>query len=107
MYDSQSEMKEVKMTEYSHGSGCGCKISPAVLDVMLKSQIPPMLDESLLVGNSTRDDAAVYDLGNGTAIISTTDFFMPIVDDPFTFGRMPLQMRSAIFTRWVANPLWQ
>ena len=79
---------DVKMTEYSHGAGCGCKISPAVLDVMLQSSIPPMIDESLLVGNSTRDDAAVYDLGNGTAIISTTDFFMPIVDDPFTFGRI-------------------
>lgn len=76
------------MTEYSHGSGCGCKISPAVLDVMLKSQIPALIDEQLLVGNDTRDDAAVYDLGNGTAIISTTDFFMPIVDDPFTFGRI-------------------
>lgn len=81
-------IKDIKMTEYSHGAGCGCKISPAVLDVMLKSHIPPMVDESLLVGNSTRDDAAVYDLGNGTAIISTTDFFMPIVDDPFTFGRI-------------------
>ncbi|KAG1694753.1 Selenide, water dikinase [Nymphon striatum] len=55
---------------------------------MLQSQIPPLVDESLLVGNSTRDDAAVYDLGNGTAIISTTDFFMPIVDDPYTFGRI-------------------
>ncbi len=76
------------MTEYSHGSGCGCKISPAVLDVMLKSQLPAMVDDALLVGNSSRDDAAVYDLGNGTAIISTTDFFMPIVDDPFTFGRI-------------------
>ena len=82
------DTSKVKMTEYSHGSGCGCKISPAVLDVMLSSQIPALVDESLLVGNSTRDDAAVYDLGNGTAIISTTDFFMPIVDDPFTFGRI-------------------
>jgi len=85
---SQNLPSQVKMTEYSHGSGCGCKISPAVLDVMLASQIPSIPDESLLVGNSTRDDAAVYDLGNGTAIISTTDFFMPIVDDPFTFGRI-------------------
>ncbi|KAG1682790.1 Selenide, water dikinase [Nymphon striatum] len=76
------------MTEYSHGSGCGCKISPAVLDVMLKTQIPNVIDDALLVGNSSRDDAAVYDIGNGTAIISTTDFFMPIVDDPFTFGRI-------------------
>lgn len=81
-------IKDVKMTEYSHGAGCGCKISPAVLDVMLQSDIPPMVDESLLVGNNTRDDAAVYDLGNGTAVISTTDFFMPIVDDPHTFGRI-------------------
>lgn len=88
MKNQKESMGTVKMTEYSHGSGCGCKISPAVLDVMLKSNIPAMVDESLLVGNSTRDDAAVYDLGNGTAIISTTDFFMPIVDDPFTFGRI-------------------
>ncbi len=85
---AQEKIANYKMTEYSHGSGCGCKISPAVLDVMLQSQIPPMVDEALLVGNSTRDDAAVYDLGNGTAIISTTDFFMPIVDDPYTFGRI-------------------
>ncbi len=78
----------VRMTEYSHGAGCGCKISPAVLDVILHSTLPPDVCESLLVGNSSRDDAAVYDLGNGTAVISTTDFFMPIVDDPFTFGRI-------------------
>jgi len=82
------DSKKIKMTEYSHGSGCGCKISPAVLDVILKTQLTPQLDEALLVGNSSRDDAAVYDLGNGTAIISTTDFFMPIVDDPFTFGQI-------------------
>lgn len=78
----------IRMTEYSHGSGCGCKISPAVLDVILHSQLPPDVCDALLVGNSSRDDAAVYDLGNGTAVISTTDFFMPIVDDPFTFGRI-------------------
>ncbi|MGV6818152.1 MAG: selenide, water dikinase SelD [Thiotrichales bacterium] len=80
---------EIRMTEYSHGSGCGCKISPATLDVILKSSLPAALpDEFLLVGNSSKDDAAVYDLGNGTAVISTTDFFMPIVDDPFDFGRI-------------------
>lgn len=78
----------IRMTEYSHGSGCGCKIAPAVLDVILHSQLPPDICDALLVGNSSRDDAAVYDLGNGTAVISTTDFFMPIVDDPFTFGRI-------------------
>jgi selenide,water dikinase len=78
----------IRMTEYSHGSGCGCKIAPAVLDVILHSTLPPDVCDALLVGNSSRDDAAVYDLGNGTAVISTTDFFMPIVDDPFTFGRI-------------------
>ncbi len=78
----------VRMTEYSHGSGCGCKISPAVLDIILKSNIPQISDNSLLVGNSSCDDAAVYDLKNGTAIVSTTDFFMPVVDDPFLFGRI-------------------
>ena len=78
----------VKLTEYSHGAGCGCKISPAVLSQIVTSQRPAMPDPSLLVGNATSDDAAVYDLGNGQSIISTTDFFMPIVDDPETFGRI-------------------
>lgn len=81
-------MSSVRLTEYSHGAGCGCKIAPAVLDVILDSKLPPDVCSALLVGNSSRDDAAVYDLGNGTAVISTTDFFMPIVDDPFTFGRI-------------------
>jgi selenide,water dikinase len=81
-------MSEVKLTQYSHGSGCGCKISPKVLDSILKSSLIAPTDERLLVGNQTRDDAAVYDIGNEQAIISTTDFFMPIVDDPFDFGRI-------------------
>lgn len=81
-------MPEIKLTEYSHGAGCGCKIAPSVLSTMLKSHLPSPVDERLLVGNDTRDDAAVYDLGDGTALISTTDFFMPIVDDPHTFGRI-------------------
>lgn len=78
---------EIKLTEYSHGAGCGCKISPQVLDVILQSQVK-FADAQLLVGNTSRDDAAVYDLGNGQAVVSTTDFFMPIVDDPFDFGRI-------------------
>lgn len=78
----------VKLTEYSHGAGCGCKIAPAVLKQILASETPPFHQPQLLVGNETSDDAAVYDLGNGTSIISTTDFFMPIVDDAFTFGRI-------------------
>lgn len=78
----------VKLTEYSHGAGCGCKISPAILGKILTTEVPQFIDASLLVGNETSDDAAVYDLGDGTSIISTTDFFMPIVDDPHTFGRI-------------------
>lgn len=80
--------EDIKLTQYSHGAGCGCKISPAVLDVILHSHIIQSMDPRLLVGNSTRDDAAVLDLGNGTALISTTDFFMPIVDDAYDFGRI-------------------
>ncbi|WP_437890092.1 selenide, water dikinase SelD [Phytobacter sp. V91] len=78
----------IRLTQYSHGAGCGCKISPKVLDTILHSEQAKFLDPNLLVGNETRDDAAVYDLGNGTCIISTTDFFMPIVDNPFDFGRI-------------------
>ena len=79
-------MNEVKLTQYSHGAGCGCKISPAVLDTMLHSKLPKASFPALLVGNESKDDAAVFDLGNGICIVSTTDFFMPIVDDPSTFG---------------------
>lgn len=75
------------MTEYSHGAGCGCKISPSVLSEILKTSDTQVFP-NLLVGNDARDDAAVVDLGDGTGIISTTDFFMPIVDDPFEFGRI-------------------
>ncbi len=78
---------EIKLTEYSHGAGCGCKISPDVLDIILQSNVA-FNDERLLVGNASRDDAAVYEINKSQAIISTTDFFMPIVDDPFQFGRI-------------------
>ncbi|MGH1474030.1 selenide, water dikinase SelD [Yersinia proxima] len=78
----------IRLTQYSHGAGCGCKISPKVLDKILHSEQQKFLDPRLLVGNETRDDAAVYDIGSGVGIISTTDFFMPIVDDPFDFGRI-------------------
>jgi selenide, water dikinase len=79
-------MEQVKLTQYSHGAGCGCKISPAVLDTILHSEFKKASFSSLLVGNESRDDAAVFDLGDGNCIVSTTDFFMPIVDDAFTFG---------------------
>jgi len=82
------EATAIKLTQYSHGAGCGCKISPAILDKILHSPITHRPDARLLVGNDKRDDAAVLDLGNGTALISTTDFFMPIVDDAYDFGRI-------------------
>jgi len=78
----------IQLTKYSHGAGCGCKIAPQVLDTILKSNLAAPDDKNLLVGNSSKDDAAAYDIGNGMALISTTDFFMPIVDDPFSFGRI-------------------
>jgi len=81
-------MSKVKLTEYSHGAGCGCKIAPSVLEEILKTSHAPFHDPRLLVGNESKDDAAVYDMGNGSSVISTTDFFMPIVDDPFEFGHI-------------------
>ena len=81
-------MTSIRLTQYSHGAGCGCKISPSVLDVMLKSSLALPEHNALLVGNSTKDDAAVFDIGNDQAVISTTDFFMPIVDDPTDFGKI-------------------
>lgn len=78
----------IRLTQYSHGSGCGCKIAPGVLSKILGDLSAASPDPRLLVGNAEKDDAAVYDMQNGRAIISTTDFFMPIVDDAFDFGRI-------------------
>lgn len=78
----------IRLTQYSHGAGCGCKISPKVLDVILAGSGSQSLDPKLWVGNASRDDAAVYALDDERGVVSTTDFFMPIVDDPFDFGRI-------------------
>jgi selenide,water dikinase len=86
--NSSLEVGSIRLTQYSHGAGCGCKIAPKVLDEILKSRLSLPDNKNLLVGNSSKDDAAVYDLENGMALISTTDFFMPIVDDAFDFGRI-------------------
>ena len=80
--------EKIKLTQFSRGAGCGCKISPIILQEILKTTSINTIDPLLLVGNGTNDDAAVYDIGDGKAIISTTDFFMPIVDDAFDFGRI-------------------
>lgn len=82
-----SESK-LRLTEYSHGAGCGCKISPKVLDQILTSQLQLPEFPNLVVGNHSKDDAAAYNIGNDQIVLSTTDFFMPIVDDPFDFGRI-------------------
>ncbi|HEV2147346.1 MAG TPA: selenide, water dikinase SelD [Longimicrobiaceae bacterium] len=78
--------RPVRLTEYSHGAGCGCKIAPATLSRILAAMPPQAGDPRLLVGHGARDDAAVYALDDERVVISTTDFFMPIVDDPFDFG---------------------
>jgi selenide, water dikinase len=78
----------VRLTQYSHGAGCGCKISPKVLETILAGSGAQNLDPRLWVGNASRDDAAVYAIDDDKGVVSTTDFFMPIVDDPFDFGRI-------------------
>lgn len=78
----------IQLTQHSKGGGCGCKISPAILSEILAAHNVGANVPQLLVGNDSRDDAAVYQLDEKTALISTTDFFMPIVDDPFAFGQI-------------------
>ena len=77
---------QLRLTQFSHGGGCGCKIAPGVLEQILAKGAPGMLPKELLVGIETSDDAAVYKINERQAIVATTDFFMPIVDDPFDFG---------------------
>ncbi|MBV8249169.1 MAG: selenide, water dikinase SelD [Comamonas sp.] len=78
-----------RLTSLSHGGGCGCKIAPGVLSELLaKSNLPKQFFPDLLVGTETADDAAVYRINDEQAIVATTDFFMPIVDDPYDFGRI-------------------
>src|SRR6478672_592267 len=79
---------ETRLTALAHGGGCGCKLSPAVLRELLAGMPAAQAFPDLLVGTETSDDAAVYRLNDEQAIIATTDFFMPIVDDPFDFGRI-------------------
>jgi len=80
--------EKIRLTQFSHGGGCGCKIAPAVLTEILASASVRGLPADLLVGTETSDDAAVYRLNDNQAIVATTDFFTPIVDDPFDFGRI-------------------
>lgn len=79
---------ETRLTDLAHGGGCGCKIAPGVLASLLQRSTTPTVFADLLVGNDTSDDAAVYRINDDQAIVATTDFFMPVVDDPFEFGRI-------------------
>ncbi|HYL89182.1 MAG TPA: selenide, water dikinase SelD [Burkholderiales bacterium] len=80
--------EKIRLTEFSHGGGCGCKIAPAILSDILSASPIRGLPAELLVGTETSDDAAVYKLNESQALVATTDFFTPIVDDPFDFGRI-------------------
>lgn len=83
-----SDPSAIRLTSFSHGGGCGCKIAPGVLAEILKNTTGFPLPAELMVGIETADDAAVYRLNDEQALIATTDFFMPIVDDPYDFGRI-------------------
>ena len=95
----------IRLTQYSHGAGCGCKISPKVLDVILAGSGAQNLDPKLWVGNASRDDAAVYALDDERGVVSTTDFFMPIVDDPYDFGRIAATNAISDIYAMGADPL--
>jgi selenide, water dikinase len=81
-----ADSKPFRLTDLAHGGGCGCKLAPAVLQSILAKSAPGVLPKELLVGTETSDDAAVYQINDTQAIVATTDFFMPVVDDPFDFG---------------------
>ena len=81
-------MNDIKLTSFSHGGGCGCKIAPAVLSQILAATPTALIPPELLVGTESSDDAAVYKLNDSQALVATTDFFTPIVDDPYDFGRI-------------------
>ena len=96
---------KIRLTQYSHGAGCGCKISPNVLDKILAGSGAQNSDPRLWVGNASRDDAAVYALDDERAVVSTTDFFMPVVDDPFDFGRIAATNAISDIYAMGADPL--
>ena len=99
-------MESIKLTQYSHGGGCGCKISPAVLTELLAHTPAGILPPGLLVGTDTADDAAVYQVNPQQAIIATTDFFTPIVDDPYDFGRIAATNALSDVYAMGGNPLF-
>ena len=96
----------LRLTSFSHGGGCGCKIAPGVLQEILGRAAPGLVPKALLVGVETSDDAAVYQLNERQAIVATTDFFMPIVDDPFDFGAIAATNAISDIYAMGATPLF-
>jgi selenide,water dikinase len=96
----------LRLTEFSHGGGCGCKIAPGLLQEIIAKAVPANLPRQLLVGTETADDAAVYQLNDKQAIVATTDFFMPIVDDPFDFGAIAATNALSDIYAMGASPLF-
>jgi selenide,water dikinase len=88
MPDTMNTPQQVRLTSLAHGGGCGCKLAPSVLQQLLAGQPAAAMYKQLLVGTETSDDAAVWQVDDNTCIIATTDFFMPMVDDAFDFGRI-------------------
>jgi selenide, water dikinase len=96
----------LRLTQFSHGGGCGCKIAPAALREIIAKSTPGLIPAELLVGIDTADDAAVYRINEQQAIVATTDFFMPIVDDPFDFGQIAATNALSDIYAMGANPLF-
>ena len=95
-----------RLTSLSHGGGCGCKIAPGVLSDILKSSPVRQIPAALLAGNDNNEDAAVYQLNEHQAIVATTDFFMPMVDDPYQFGRIAATNAISDIYAMGAQPLF-
>jgi selenide, water dikinase len=95
-----------RLTSLSHGGGCGCKIAPGVLSSILKASPLRALPAALLAGNENNEDAAVYQINANQAIVATTDFFMPIVDDPYEFGRIAATNAISDIYAMGAQPLF-
>ncbi len=102
---NENQGAPIRLTQFAHGAGCGCKIAPSVLKEILQNHRNGTDFPDLLVGNAESDDAAVWDIGNGLAIISTTDFFMPIVDNPFDFGAIAAANAISDVYAMGGNPL--
>ena len=102
---SEEKVEKIKLTGFSRGAGCGCKIAPNVLEEILHSNKEAPVFANLLVGNGTNDDAAVFEMADGTALISTTDFFAPIVDDAFDYGRIAAANAISDVYAMGGNPL--